>query len=56
MRYLSARFKEPATWAGIAAIIPVAMQMAGGVASPDMIGAVAAGLAAIFMKEKGSPV
>ena len=53
MKYLAARFKEPATWAGLAAMIPVVAQVATGTVSPDMVGAIAAGLAAVFMKEKG---
>lgn len=53
MNYLTQRLKEPATWAGLAAILTIGAQVAAGNASPEQIGAVAAGIAAVFMKETG---
>lgn len=53
MNYLVQRLKEPATWAGLAAILPICAQMAAGNASPELIGALAAGIAAVFMRETG---
>jgi len=52
MNYLSARLREPSTWAGIAALLPIAVQASSGHVDPQMVGAIAAGLAAVFMREQ----
>ena len=54
MTYLKNRFREPSTWAGLAALLASAAQ-AWATKDPQAIGAVAAGLAAIFAPERGAP-
>lgn len=53
MNYLSARLREPSTWAAVAALIPAVAQVATGTASPEMVGGIAAAVAAVLMREKG---
>lgn len=52
MQHVTARLREPSTWAGFAALLATAAQ-AWTTKDPAAIGAVAAGLAAILTPERG---
>lgn len=54
MKYFLARFREPSTWAGLAGLIPMVMAAASGPITPQVIGGITAGVAAVLMKEKGT--
>lgn len=53
MSWLKSRFTEPSTWAGLAGLIPMVATAAAGGLTPDTIGGIVAGVAAVFMKEQG---
>jgi len=53
MSFFKNRFREPSTWAGLAAIIGTAAQ-AWATKDPAAIGTVFAGLAAVLTPEKGA--
>lgn len=54
MNFLLKRLREPSSWAGFAAILGTAAQ-AVTTKDPAAIGAVAAGIAAIFAPERAQP-
>lgn len=54
MKYFLARFKEPSTWAGFAALIPMIIAASSGPVTPQVIGGITAGLAAVLMNENGA--
>lgn len=51
MNWFVSRLKEPSTWAGFAGLIPMVMAAASGPVSPQVIGGLVAGVAAVFMPE-----
>lgn len=53
MKWIAERAGEPSSWAGFAAIMPMIVTVMSGGASPELIGAIAAGIASIFMRERG---
>lgn len=54
MKWFLGRMSEGTTWAGLAAILPSIIQvMASGRVTAEGVAAVAGGLAAVLIKEKG---
>lgn len=53
MKWLINRLREPSTWAGFAGLLPSLLMMIGGNVTPEAIGGLVAGTAAVLMKEKG---
>lgn len=55
MGWIKNRLREPSTWAGIAALVPLVVQAAIGPSgpTPEQYGAMAAGIAAVLMREGG---
>lgn len=51
MNWIKRRLREPSTWAGLAALVPLVVQVVGEGGSPEQIGAIAAAAAAVLMKE-----
>lgn len=51
MQWFKNRLVEPSTWAGFAALIPAVISLASHPLTPDAVGAFAAGVAAIFLRE-----
>lgn len=54
MKWFFSRMKEPSTWAGLAGLFPMLMAAAAGPITPQVIGGIVAGTAAVLMKEQGS--
>lgn len=54
MRWFKSRLSEPSTWAGLAGLLPMLFAAAAGPLTPQVIGGLVAGTAAVLMKEKGS--
>lgn len=54
MKWFISRLSEPSTWAGFAGLIPSLFAVASGPMTPQVIGGVVAGVAAVLMKEKGN--
>jgi hypothetical protein len=52
MKWMTARLREPSTWAGLAGLIPSVLTLMAN-PTPAAIGGVVAGTAAVLMKEKG---
>jgi hypothetical protein len=52
MSWLKARFTEPSTWAGLAALIPTVYTVACTGLNSAAVGTLAAGVAAVLLKEK----
>lgn len=54
MKWFLSRMKEPSTWAGLAGLFPMIFAAAAGPLTPQVIGGLVAGTAAVLMKEKGA--
>lgn len=52
MKWMTARLREPSTWAGLAGLIPSMFAVLAN-PTPAAIGGIVAGTAAVLMKEKG---
>jgi len=52
MSWFKKRLQEPSTWAGLASLIPMIMGAAAGPMSPQVIGGLVAGVAAVLMPEQ----
>lgn len=55
MKWLLARFAEPSTWAGLAAMVPSLAQVAADRTNPAAWSAIVGGLVAVLAPEKGAP-
>ena len=54
MKWFLKRLSEPSTWAGFAGLIPAVVALVTTGLSPEGIGGVVAGVAAVLMREQGN--
>lgn len=52
MKWFINRLREPSTWAGFAGMLPAVIAASQGPITPQVVGGIVAGAAAVLMKEK----